>query len=188
MLTREQATELLHSHMPQENLRAHSLAVAVVMQKLALRLEQDADLWYLTGLLHDIDYAYTVDDPSRHALHAMELLAGADLPEEALHAIRAHNDHESRESLLDRALWAVDPLTGLITASALMRPDHSVSAIVLKSIRKKFKSKAFAAGANREQIASCEDLGVPLADFLMLSIEAMGEVERELGLGEAHGE
>jgi len=183
MITREEATSLLHSHLPQPNLRAHSLAVAVVLQELARRLRQDEELWYITGLLHDIDYAYTADEPQRHALHAMTLLQGAGLPEEALHAIRAHNDHEPRESLLDRALWAADPVTGLVTAAALMRPDRCIRAIELKSIRKKFKSRAFAAGANREQIASCESAGIGLDDFLMLAIAAMGAVESELSLG-----
>ncbi len=183
MMTREQAWALLRQHLPQQNLLAHSLAVATVMQALAGRLNEDTELWYITGLLHDVDYAYTADEPARHALYAMTLLQDADLPEDALHAIRAHNDHEPRETTLDRALYAADPVTGLITAAALMRPDRCVSTIELPSLKKKYKSRAFAAGANREQMATCTDLGLSLDDFLSLSLAAMGAVERELGLG-----
>lgn len=180
MLSRDEAEKLMREQVNNPNMESHCLAVAAVMEKLAVKLDQDPELWYLTGLLHDVDYEFTRENPDRHGLVAMEILAPYDLPDEMLHAIRSHAGNDTRESILDRGIWAADPITGLIIAAALMRPEKKISAIPLKSLKKKYKSKAFAAGASREQIASCSDLGIELADFLQLSLDAMGEVEDQL--------
>lgn len=181
MITREKAQELLFTHLKSENLRKHCLATAAVMEKLAEKLGHDPDVWFITGLLHDIDSEVIGDDYSQHALKAMELLQEADITPGMRHAIKAHNGMASIESDLDWGLWISDPVNGLIVAAALMRPDKKISTIQLKSLKKKYKTKAFAAGANREQIADCSNLGLELDEFLQLALDAMTRYETELG-------
>lgn len=181
MISHEDAKALLFEHLKSQNLRNHCMAVAYVMESLAPRLGLDVEECYLAGLLHDIDLDYIGSDFSQHGKKAMELLKDAGLTDEMLKAIRAHTGNEPVETLFDQALWIADPITGLITASAYMRPDRKVSTIELSSLKKKYKSKGFAAGVSREQIAECEKLGISLDDFLQLSLDAMGSHEEELG-------
>ncbi len=181
MISRKEAQELLYSNLKNENLRKHCLATAAVMEKLAENLGTDRDIWFITGLLHDIDLEVIGDEFSLHALKAMELLQDADITHEMKEAIKSHNGHAQRLSELAKSLWIADPVNGLIVAAALMRPDKRISTIELKSLKKKFKTKAFAAGANREQIATCSELGLELDEFLKLALEAMSGYEKELG-------
>jgi uncharacterized protein len=181
MMTRARAGELIEAHLPAINLRRHSLAVAAVMESLAEKFGEDREKWFLAGILHDLDYETTRDDPARHGMETMTLLRDADLPDDLLHAIRAHAAHEPLLQPIDRALWAADPVTGLVTAAALMHPDRKVTSVEVKSLLKKYKTKGFAAGADRTQIASCESLGLTLEDFLALSLLAMGSYESDLG-------
>lgn len=173
MISVEQAKELLLKHLRQENLINHSIAVALVMKSLAEIFEQDKDEWYIIGLLHDIDYDLTYDNPQQHSLLAMDLLKDYDLKPYMLDAIRRHSGNEALISIADKALWCADPVTGLITATALMNPEKKVSAVKLSSLKKKFKNKNFAAGANREQIATCQSLSFTIDEFLQLSLDAM---------------
>ena len=181
MIAREEAKELLFNHLKNENLRKHCLATAAVMEKLAEKLGHDPDVWFITGLLHDIDFEAIGDDQTQHALKAMEILQDVDITPEMKHAIKAHNGMAPIESDLDWGLWIADPVNGLIVAAALMRPDKKISTIQLKSLKKKYKTKAFAAGANREQIADCSHLGLELDEFLQLALDAMSHYETELG-------
>lgn len=183
-MTRSAAMEILKEHLHAENLIHHSLAVEAVMRALAARLGENIEEWGLAGLLHDIDYEQTAQTPERHGMTGADYLSNMEISEEILHAIMAHNDMTGvpRESLLDHALYCADPVTGLITSAALVKPGKSLAEVELKSLKKKFKDKAFARGASREQIKTCENLGLTLDEFLELSIQAMQGIADELGL------
>ncbi len=181
MITREKAFEILKTNLKNENLIKHSFAVAFVMEYLAERFSENKEKWFITGLLHDIDYELTKDNPKSHTLLAEEILQKYDIEDDIINAIKSHSGNFPVLSTLDKHLWATDPLTGLIVATALMNPSKKISVIKLKSLKKKFKSKAFAKGANREQIASCEVFGLSLEEFLTLSLKVMSKNEVELG-------
>ncbi len=170
MITRDNAFVLLNSHLKSPQLIKHSLAVALVMEHLATHFQENPDKWYITGLLHDIDYDNTYDKPEQHGLIAMDLLKDTDIEQDMKDAILSHTGNSPINTLIDKALWVADPVTGLVIATALMTEDKRVESVKLSSLIKKFKNKNFAAGANREQIASCESLlNIPLNDFLELS-------------------
>ncbi len=183
-MTREEAYELLTGYLTTKNLINHSLAVEAVMRRLARHFGEDEELWGLAGLLHDIDYDRTKDDPEKHSLIGAEILQEKGLPEELVYAVKVHNEIHGlpRKSLLDKALYATDPLTGLIVAGALIKPEKKLEAVKVKSLMKRFNEKAFARGANREQIASCSELGLTLEEFLTMGLEAMQGVAGEMGL------
>ncbi|KAF0208891.1 MAG: HDIG domain-containing protein [Actinomycetota bacterium] len=184
MITREAALALVNERIPNRNLVNHCVATEVIMEALAQRLElSDADIerWALAGLLHDLDYAETAENPDRHALITAELL-GDEVDEEMRHAILAHADKAPRESQFDRALYAADPTTGFIVAAALVRPDRSLAAVEVRSLLKRWKEKAFARGASREQMAVCEELGLTREEFLTLALAAMQARAGEIGL------
>lgn len=187
MISRDEAKELLFSHLQNDNLRKHCLATAIIMESLANKLGHDADTWYITGLLHDIDLEHIDDDFSRHGHEARNLLKDADITEEMMNAIVRHSGNEPIQTLLDKALWIADPVNGLIVAAALMRPDKKISTIKLKSLKKKYKSKAFAAGVDREQIASCSNLGFELDEYLQLALDSLSAKEQILGFGGEEG-
>jgi hypothetical protein len=171
---------LLQEHVPDEHLIRHSLASEAVLRGLAAHLDRDEELWGLTGLLHDIDYAQTKDDPARHGLKGAQILENL-LPAEALQAIRAHNGEMNGtipESSLDFALRCGETVTGLITANALVRPT-GMEGMKPKSLKKKMKDKAFAAGVNRENIKECEKIGLELGEFLALAVASMAEAGKE---------
>ncbi len=180
MINKEEALILLKDHLKSENLIKHSLSVAIVMKHLAKHLHEDEEKWYITGLLHDIDYDMTFDQPEKHSLIAMDILKDTDISEDVKQAIKAHSGNFEIISLLDKCLWACDPITGLVLASAFMIPERKISLLKQSSLLKKYKSKNFAAGANREQISSCETVGISLTDFLNLATEAMSSIEEQL--------
>ena len=154
------------------------------MEALARHFElPDADVkrWALAGLLHDLDYATTAEDFDRHGLDTVEAL-GDVIDEEMAHAILAHADKAPRETLMDRALFAADPATGFIVAAALVRPERTLAAVEVRSLLKRWKEKAFARGASREQMATCEDLGLSREEFLALALCAMQARAAEVGL------
>ena len=183
MITRQQALDMVRSHVSDEKLVKHMLAVEAIMRALARRLGEDEDLWGLTGLLHDLDYEETKDDFSKHGLRSAEMLEGL-LPEEALHAIRSHNDLTGvePETKLDLALRASDALSGLIVASALVMPNKKLEEVRVKTLKKKFKAKDFARGDDRDRIRLCEQLGLTLEEFFELGLEAMKAIADQLGL------
>lgn len=183
-MTREEAYSLLTRHLKTPHLIKHSLAVEAVMRGLARRFGQDEELWGLAGLLHDIDYDWTKDEPHRHSLEGGELLAREGLPAEVVYAVKAHNEIHGlpRKSLLDKALYASDPLTGLIVAGALIKPEKKLSAIDVPFLMNRFHEKSFARGANRQQIKSCEEMGLSLEEFMGIGLAAMQEIAEQLGL------
>jgi putative nucleotidyltransferase with HDIG domain len=182
MLSRNDALELVNGNLTKKNLFKHTLAVEVIMRAFARRFEESEDLWGLAGLLHDLDYERTMNSPERHGLLTIEMLAGLDVPQKVMNAILAHAGHGGRNSLMDKAIWCIDPVTGLIVASALMHPSKSLAGIDADFVGKRYKEKRFAAGANREAIAGCSELGLDLHEFFSVSIEAMSGISRELEL------
>jgi len=167
-----------------ENLRRHMLATEAIMRALAERLDEDADVWGIAGLGHDLDTEETEGDFTRHGSVAAETLRALGLPEEAVHAVAAHNPDTgvAVSGRVDVALIAADQLSGLITAAALVRPEKDLAGVKVKSVRKRYREGAFARGVDRASIARCEELGLDLDDFFGLGLEAMQGVAPELGL------
>lgn len=180
MIKREEALYLVRERLTQENLVNHVLAVEMVMRGLARRLGADEEVWGLTGLLHDLDYMQTEATPEHHGhLTARELKD--KLPAEALQAILVHAGHQPAQTNLDWALFCADPVTGLIVAGVLMHPSHSFQDYSVKSLKKRYKDKRFAAGASRSQMESCVNFGLSLDEFLELALQAMTEGAEKLG-------
>jgi hypothetical protein len=180
-VTRAAALELVTANVTNKNLIKHMLATEACMRRLAQHHNEDVELWGLAGLLHDLDYDQTAQDFPRHGLVTAEMLAGK-VDEKVIHAIKAHPGHVPAESLLDKALYAVDPITGLIVAAALMAPEKKIANVDRDFVLRRYKEKKFAAGANREQIASCLNIGLPLEDFTQMCLEAMQGIAADLGL------
>lgn len=183
-MKREEALNLVKQEVKTKNLIKHMLAVEVVMRRLAEELRQDEELWALAGLLHDLDYDKTVNLPEQHGLLGAQILEEMGLPAELIQAVKAHNEALGvpRESLMDKALYAADPVTGLLVAAALVHPEKKLAAIDLAFVMNRFKEKSFARGADRGQIESCSELDLSLEQFLALSLEAMQSAAGELGL------
>lgn len=184
MISRDEAMELLKSKNSEANLINHALESEVVMRGLAQKLGQDEELWSLTGLLHDLDYATTSEDHARHGLDTVEILEGK-LPVEALNAIKRHacemNGSEEPSTQFDFALRCGETVTGLVHAGALVRPTK-IDGMKTKSLKKKMKDKAFAASVNRDCIRECENIGIELGEFLQIAIDSIKEIAPEVGL------
>jgi putative nucleotidyltransferase with HDIG domain len=182
MPTREEAVELLEEWVENENLRKHMYAVEAAVRSYARDQGADEDLWGLAGLLHDLDWEKY---PEEHPLKAAEELRSRDYPEEVVHAILAHRADFTGvepETPLDRTLVACDELTGLITATALVRPN-GIDDLKPKSVKKKMKDPTFARGVDRDDVRhGAEILGVDMTDHIQKVIDAMREVADELGL------
>ncbi len=178
--------QLLHNNAPEPYLYQHGLASEAIMRAIAQRLGKDAEeetVWATAGLLHDIDYPETAQNPALHGLSGAEKLRDI-LPEYALCAIRAHNYEKNNApctSQMDYALRAAETLTGLIITAALVRPT-GIEGMEASSLKKKMKDKAFAASVNREAIKDCEKAGFELSDFLTLGIQALTPLAKELGI------
>ena len=183
-MTREEALGSVRASVENANLVKHMLAAEAVMRALAWRLGEDEETWGLTGLLHDIDVELTEGDMTQHSMLGSDLARELGASEEMVHAILAHNQEHgiALETKLDMALYCADPLTGLITAAALVRPDKKLAGVEARSVRKRFKEKSFAAGADRGQIAGCLELGIELDEFLQIGLSAMKGIAKDLGL------
>lgn len=184
-MDRETALRLVRERVKNENTVRHMLATEAIMGALAARLGEDVARWRLAGLLHDLDVEETVNHMERHGVATVEWLREAGLDdEEVLQAIAAHNPANGATvgAKMDRALLACDPMTGLITAAALIRPEKQLELVTLKSLKKRFKEPAFARGARREDMLTCEELGLELDEFLAIGLEAMQGIHEELGL------
>jgi len=182
MINREQALAMVKQNISNKNLIKHMIAVEGVMRRFARHFDEDEELWGLTGLLHDLDYDQTVDDFARHGFITEELLQRVDVPPEMIRAIKSHPGHVPTETTMEKTLFAADPVTGLIVAAALMHPDKKIASLDLDFLKRRFKEKRFAAGADREQISKCSELDMDLDEFLQLSLEGMCDVAEELGL------
>jgi putative nucleotidyltransferase with HDIG domain len=183
-LSYQDALALLREHTKNENLVKHAMAVSFALRAYARRYGEDEVLWSVTGLLHDLDYEEypTLEE---HTLFTAHWLRERGYPEEAVQAILAHNDLRGvpRDNKLAHALFACDELTGLITATALVRPNKSIIGLEPGAVRKKMKDKAFARGVNREDIVKgAEELDMPLDEHIAFVIAAMSEEAASLGL------
>ncbi len=183
-MIRQEVLNSIEANVENKNLVKHMLATEAIMRALARHLGENEDEWGLTGLLHDIDVELTGGDMNTHSKLGADLAREMGASEAMAHAILCHNAAHGIpcETRLDKALFCADPITGLITAAALVRPDKKLAGVEVKSVRKRFKEKSFAAGASREQIATCSELGFELEEFIALSLEAMKGIAEELGL------
>jgi predicted hydrolase (HD superfamily) len=173
MITRDEAAALMESKVTNKNLRKHIYAVEAGMIRLAEHFGEDAGLWGLTGLLHDLDYDQTVDRPNVHTFVTEDWLSPYALPQEMISAIRCHPGHTPCQCRLDWALYATDPTTGFLVACALMHPSKKLVNVDVEFMLRRFKEKRFAAGAARDNMAACSNLGLELADFLNLVKDGM---------------
>ena len=183
-MDREEALDSVRANVENGNLVKHMLATEAIMRALARRFGESEEEWGLTGLLHDIDVELTEGDMSSHSKLGADLARELGASEAMAHAIITHNERHGvpLETNLDKALFCTDPLTGLITAAVLVRPDKKLAGLEANSVQKRYKEKSFAAGANRGQIASCSEIGLELDEFIELGLEAMKQIAAELGL------
>ena len=186
-MDRQDAFELVCQYTASESLRRHMLAVEVAMRAYAQKYGEDENKWAIVGLLHDFDYERWPNPPD-HPLKGAEILAEHGYPDDVIYAIKSHADYLPdcpRVSLLDKALYACDELTGLITAAARVRPA-GIEGMKAKSVKKKMKQKSFAAGVNRDDLhRGAEDLGEPMDEHIQFVIDAMASIASTLGLSQA---
>ncbi|HZW04937.1 MAG TPA: HDIG domain-containing protein [Anaerolineaceae bacterium] len=183
-MNRSEALAIVHEYVKNPNLINHMLSVEAAMRFYAERVGADVELWGNTGLLHDFDWEIhpTLEE---HPVAGAPILRERGVPEEIVRAILSHADHTGipRETPLEKALYANDEVTGLVTAVALVRPSRSLYDLSASSVKKKWKDRSFAAGANREEIArSAEEFGVALWEHVDNVIEAMRRIAPEIGL------
>ena len=190
-ITKEKAEELLDKYVTDPTIKLHMIESEAIMRALAERFGEDIEKWGIIGLLHDIDWEIVKDNPSEHCARAQEILKENGASEFLIETIISHaygmeqipafKDRE-RNSKIQHSLVAAETLTGLIIASALMQPDKKLASVSLESLKKKFKSKNFAARCNRDLIAECEKAGISLDDFLALGLKALQNISGRLGL------
>lgn len=183
-MKRSDALDILKQYIKKDNLFKHMLAVEASMRFYAQLFDQDAELWGNVGLLHDFDYEIH-PDLTRHPQDGAVILREKGVPEEIIQAVLSHADHTgvSRDNLLRKTLYACDEVTGLITAVALVRPSRSILDLTVTSVKKKWKDLRFAAGADRQQIASAaQALEIDLWDHIANVIKAMQSIAQDLDL------
>ena len=184
-ISRDAAWDLFCKWTESDSLRKHALAVEAAMRVYARRYGEDEELWAVTGLVHDLDYERYPDLDSGHPRHALEELERLGYPQEVIDAVAGHADflNVPRETQMAKALYAVDEMSGFITACALVRPTGIVG-MKPKSVRKKMKQPSFAAAVPRDQLErGAEELGVEMNEHIQVVIEALAEHADELGLG-----
>jgi putative nucleotidyltransferase with HDIG domain len=184
MMNREEALSIVRKYVKNPNLVKHMLAVEAAMRFYARKFGEDEEKWAVAGLLHDFDWEIhpTMEE---HPSAGEPILREHGVPEDIIRAIQSHATHTgiSRESKMEKALFACDELTGLIVAVALVRPSRALYDLKPKSVKKKWKDKSFAAGVNREEIEQgAEELGVELWDHVANVIQAMDGIAADLGL------
>ncbi|AEJ39258.1 metal dependent phosphohydrolase [Sulfobacillus acidophilus TPY] len=182
--SREKAWSLLTEFTQNPQLIKHALAVEAVMRQIALQHGEDVDLFGLVGLLHDFDYE-RFPEIGQHTIEGGKILAAAGFPDRIIRAIQSHvsENHIPRETLLEKAIFAADELTGFIVAVTLVRPSQSLSEVTAQSVKKKLKDKSFARGVNREEVyAGLSGLGVTLEDFVPFILDALKPHADVLGL------
>ena len=187
--TRDDALVLQHEYTQSDSLRKHMLAVEAAMRAYAVKFGEDPDRWGLAGLIHDFDYERypnSEHSPSDgHPAHGVRVLRERGWPEDVLDAILGHATYSGvpRESRMAKTLFAVDELTGLITATALVRPSRSILEVDARSVRKKMKDKAFARGVSRDDVVlGAQEMGVDLEQHIQFVVDAMKGAAEDLGL------
>ena len=184
-MTRQKALVLLKENIKNQNLIKHSLAVEAAMKGLARHFGQNEEKWGLTGFLHDIDYEKTQNDPTQHSLVGARLLEDSGINKDICQAVKIHNETHGvlPETLMEKALYVSDPLTGLIIAATLVLPSKKLTDLEVKSLLNRFKEKAFARGVNREVIRKCQEyLNLNLEEFFRIGLQSMQGISEDLGL------
>lgn len=192
-MTREEAYQILTTYLKTPNLIKHSLATEVTMKALYKKLhkenpsKEEEEKWGITGLLHDADYEMSKATPKYHGLLLVEKIEiKSQLPEDVAYAIKAHNFEHTKfqpKSLIDWSIYCCDELTGLIVAAALIHPLRKLSALTSDFVLNRFDERSFAKGADRKKIKLCEEkLGIPLKEFIEITLSAMQKISYELGL------
>lgn len=182
MISRDQVFELLNKYLKNKNLIKHSIAVEAILKETAKFLNEDEEIWALTGLLHDMDFEYTKQNPEKHTLITIQILEGL-VPSEILKAIKSHNYQHTNnipETSLDKILIAADAVSGLIFSTVLVAPTKKVSDVELITLENKFKDSSFANGCNRKRIELCEDIGLDVNTFLELSLNSLKNISDSL--------
>lgn len=187
--TRADAVALVHAYTQSDSLRKHMLAVEAAMRAYARRFGEDEERWGLTGLVHDFDYERFPNAArsatEEHPAEGVRILREHGYPDDVLDAILGHADYTGvpRATLMARALFAVDELTGLVTATALVRPSRAIADVDPAAVRKKMKDKGFARGVNRDDVLrGADELGVPLDEHIAFVVDAMRAESAALGL------
>jgi len=186
-MNRQQAWDILCEYTKTEPLRKHALAVEAAMRAYARRYAGDEETWGIVGLLHDFDFEMH-PNPEEHPAKGAEILRRRGVPEDIVYAVLCHADHLGleRRTPMDRAIYAVDELTGFVIAVALVRPNKSIGEVDVAAVRKKMKDKGFARAVNREDITKgAEQLGVALDEHIAFVIEALAPVAKDLGIAGA---
>jgi putative nucleotidyltransferase with HDIG domain len=184
MINRESAWNLLCEFTQSDSLRKHMMAVEACMRAYARKFGEDEEKWGITGLLHDFDYE-KYPTPEEHPFVGNKILEERGYPEEMRRAILSHAEYSgvTRESKMEKTLFACDELAGFVTATALVKPGKSLAEVEAKSVRKKMKDKAFARSVNRDDIINgAAAMGVDLEEHIAFCIEAMKAIAPELGL------
>ncbi len=181
-MDREAAHTFAHERCRKETTFRHLISVEGVMRALARRFDEDPDLWGLTGLFHDLDQDHTGDDGAQHARLAAEWLREANVDERVVNGVLAHAYEQYRTDLMSKAVVNADAVAGLLVAAALVRPERSAG-MKVSSVKKKLKERSFAPGVNRDEVTDVEaSIGVPLDEFIAVSIEGLQEVAAEIEL------
>lgn len=184
-MTRDEALAIVHEFVKNENLIKHMLAVEAAMATYAIQFGQDEQRWRVAGLLHDFDWEIHPTTPD-HPLKGADILRKKGVDETMINTILSHANftHIPRTHLIDKALFACDEITGLITTVALVRPSKKIADVEIKSIKKKFKEKSFAAGVNRQEVQQgADELGVDLWEqHIPLILKSMQQIASDLGL------
>jgi putative nucleotidyltransferase with HDIG domain len=183
-MDRESALKLVKEHVSKENLLKHMYAVEAIMKETAEFLGEDKERWRLIGLIHDIDFEKTENDPKKHTIVAEEILED-QVDEEMIRTIKAHNFENvgiKPEAVAEKALIAADAISGLIIACALIMPSKKLADVKVESISKKFKQKDFARNCARERILFCEQIGIPREKFFEIALKALQSISNDLGL------
>lgn len=192
-LSQEKAQELIDKYLKDPIAKLHCQESEAIMRDLAVRLGEDKEIWGIVGLLHDIDWDLTKNDLGQHCIKAKELLENEGATDFLIETVVSHGYSwegatsqeligKKRTTKIQHALVAAETLTGLIVASALVRPDKKISNVSPVSLLKKFKNKNFAARCNRELIKECEELGISLEEFLELGLKSLQNIAVKLGL------
>jgi len=184
-ISSDQARQLFYQYVKTDNLIKHCLASEAIMRALAKRFGEDQALWGVAGLLHDLDFEETKEDPSAHTLKTAQILTEQGINPTIIGAIKAHNAEAlgiQRTRPIDFALTAAENITGLIVATALVYPDKKLASVKASSVIKRMKEKAFAKNVRREAILECERIGLSLGEFVEIGLKAMQEISQELGL------
>ena len=185
-MIRNEALGLIQQYVKNGNSIKHMLAAETIMRALARRFGENEEIWGLTGLLHDVDMeiADYRNNPEKHGLVGAEMLENAGVDKAIVEAVKAHNPLTGKhpETLMEKAIYCADPLTGLVVAATLVLPSKKMAELTSESVLKRFREKSFARGVNREILLSCSEIGLALEEFVDIGLKAMQAISGDLGL------